>query len=259
MELLIGMLIIWMVSIIMSLGIDKVCSENTYKILADYGYIPNVDEDDNILDYLKDDKAYTLIPLLNIFTRLKHYHWVMHNANSLFDALNEREIIRPMIAEEQKYYTELPNYKRVVEIYKRSEYEFSRVQNINLTLSDNLEGEIYYRVSEDEENLEIIDSTGACEDLDDQNKIECIYNCWLMLMTERTMEFSSVDKMLKDIDSKNYYKMVLENSSSCLKQIEFNYNKNEYHKLINYFDKTLGLDNDEDLTRVKIKSKYRQK
>ncbi|MBR1376251.1 MAG: hypothetical protein IJ565_00325 [Bacilli bacterium] len=249
--------IAWLISIGLSITMDKSFELFIYKMIADYGYRSTTntlkDLPKNIVQY--DHPLFRFLPFINVFLRIYMYGQVIAMPKvDIIDLMREYDFITKMTYEEENEYKNNPNPFTSMKISEEDIYQESRKQSIKLTLNDDTETQIFYQVDEDNENIEVLNVKGALYKESDQANIKIIYEAWMELFNTGLKLCKDMNDLMDVLDENNHFSIENLEGNTTYKKVDYYYNMDELIKLCTYFNNTI--DDGEEIDTPKIRKRY---
>ncbi len=232
-----SLLFVTAVSLGISLAIDDYFVFQIYKTIADLGYKPAPDEIKDLPGQIYSPSAiFTMIPILNILSRIYFYKVLDNSLNGAFDFLREHEIIIEMTTEELKEYEKRKTGIGAYKLFKKIQAKEDSIQRLYMVINGE-ENEIYYRMENNK--LVIVKVEGPLNELNlTQKELENrIDEAWDKLFKSKIKLYGS--KFFKEIRFNIYCETnnTVDENLTDYEEIEAKYDYDELKKLFQYFGK----------------------
>ena len=233
-----------LVSILVSLGIDKCFTLDFYRLVANAGYRGNVSKiEDLSYNACPISQIDTVIPIFNILIRITEYTKIRTSKLKTIEKLKRKKLIIPMNEKEKDIYKKNKTGYQAMQIMLEAKLEEAKIQSIFLIINGK-ENEIFYRIKDNE--LEIIKIEGPVKSKTKEEIKGLIFGSWNLLF--RTGIKLHGEKFFKYIKKHNEYSIKGEatspTSNNVIQEMRFKYTYDELCKLTN-------LEDDEEHVKVK--------
>ena len=230
------LIITTIISILISLGIDRCFTLGIYKMIADAGYKGNVKRIEDLSDIACPiSNLETIIPIYNILIRMIKYRRTLNSSFDTIYKLENDNLITKMDKNELEKYSQCPTGYESMQIMLEAKLEEAKIQSIFLIINGK-ENEIFYRIKDNE--LEIIKVEGPVKSKTKEEIKGLIFGSWNLLF--RTGIKLHGEKFFKYIKKHNEYSIKGEatspTSNNVIQEMRFKYTYDELCKLTNLED-----------------------
>lgn len=211
-ENMLQFLIIWITTILTSVGADISLAFKMIKDVADSGYKIKMDRMKEVSDALNPNvkqmnNFIKLIPIINLMKSFSDLVEYSKARNRVFDSLNVLDCVEEMTDEEKEQYMLKPTAFNAIVIYAKSKIkEEEKDEKITISFKDgNEEGKIIFKIIErnDKKDIFIISNEGIAESMTIEEQKSKIIETLQLIKDEVDERFDNYDDFKKEITKNN--------------------------------------------------------
>ena len=225
-------LLITIISLGISLSLDKVLAYDIYKKLAIRGYVPDTNINEITAVIYDNSRIDSAIPIYNVLKRIFRYSILNYIIYNRIAILFEEEMIRIMDETERAYFEKKPSSSRAIEIVKKREELDKKIQNMYLTINNKVI-EIKYMMENGKLEILNYESDLLNKGYTKEDIEELIFKSWARIYANGFV--LKKNKYFKELKRKTH-ESVSNIKNSDIQDIDVDFNYKELVKLNNYFD-----------------------
>lgn len=214
--------IVWIITIIVSCGLNLSNCFIIFKDAADLGYKINIDKLNvitNEIDLFHKNLSLLkiLIPFYNLVEQLKIRMQYMQHRNNYLKQLNIMGTLEKMSECEKIEYDKKPTGLNAIIVSTNLNIELNDASKI--TLKDN-QGTIWFKTEKDIEEIVILKSDGLVKNLSLEEQKRMVKEYFIELTDSIIQQYEEMENLKKDVEQHTQNTAEINISSSPSKQIE---------------------------------------
>lgn len=201
---LIQIILIWLITILGSIGLNILKDLTTIKDVADAGYLIDFKNTSELNDKINEvskinSRNFMLFPIINLICSLaENMTYTMHR-DELIMSLNMFNCLRPMDENLKKEYEKHPTMLNALKIALK---DVSNEQRIKIPTKDGKGfNEIRYQYNETKNDFDILGVKGPAENLSYREQKEMVLNAWREIGEQISYSYESLEEFGKEFEN----------------------------------------------------------
>lgn len=255
---ILGLLILWLGTIVISMGVNISVALKMIKDIADAGYKLDYKRLSELGDLNPNNgkilRLATLIPMLNIMYSMNLIIQYNNQRDFMLTQLRVMDTLEKMSKEEQEEYEKNPTFLNAILISANK--ELNKKPELSISVNDqngNLESKVFFEIKDG--NINILRTVGKASELSIEEQIKMVKDTLKGVTGKIIEEYGDVESFATEVVKSKNNNIVFDSSSENEDQKEDQLSNIDKQKqaLENLRSELVGKENDDSKSKIKAK------